>query len=111
MFGCFTFNRTTEISLFVDETLPQQSGIFFENQGSIKIETSKWDLTAYLRVSEYTLNTEVLRQHIANAADYCFSTITNTTNQDCTRLYKATSFTFSQIEEKLGIKEAYYGEQ
>jgi hypothetical protein len=84
----------------VDETLPQQSGIFFENQGPIKIETSKWDLTAYLRVSEYSLNTEVLRQHITNAADYCCSTITNTTNQDCTQLYKATSFTFSQIEEK-----------
>lgn len=38
---------------FTNEILNQTSGIYFENQGPIKIRTTKWDLTAYINLTNF----------------------------------------------------------
>lgn len=62
---------------FNDEKLPQQSGIYFENQGPMKIITSKWDLTAYFDLTNYDGRTLMITEGIEAVGKYC-ETIKNT---------------------------------
>ncbi|KAL4153886.1 hypothetical protein QTP88_001719 [Uroleucon formosanum] len=52
---------------FRDELLFQQSGIYFENRGPMKIVTSKWELTAFLNVTYFNNQYTKLKTYITLA--------------------------------------------
>ena len=73
---------------FSDEQLPQQSGIYFENQGPIKIVTTRWELTAFLDITYFRTQYENIKKYVDLAQGFCenFSRI-NITKSHCDELY------------------------
>jgi hypothetical protein len=67
----FLFTLITGQLRFNSQPLDQQSGIYFENQGPLKIITSKWDLTSYLDLTFYNNNTQATLSVINTMDSYC----------------------------------------
>ena len=87
---------------FSDEQLPQQSGIYFENQGPIKIVTTRWELTAFLDITYCKTQYENIKKYIELAHGFCenFSRI-NITQTHCDELY----VTLKGLAKKIELKE------
>ena len=47
------FNSCDTQEKFTDSKLPHKTGILFENQGQIKVVTTKWTLVMYLDLNKY----------------------------------------------------------
>jgi hypothetical protein len=87
---------------FSDEQLLQQSGIYFENQGPIKIITTRWELTAFLDITYFKTQYETIRKYVELAQGFCdnFSRI-NITKSHCDELY----ITLRGLARKIELKE------
>ena len=93
---------TGQIQQFSDEQLPQQSGIYFENQGPIKIVTTRWELTAFLDITYLKTEYENIKKYVELAQSFCdnFSRI-NITKSHCDELY----VTLKGLARKIELKE------
>ncbi|KAL4100898.1 hypothetical protein QTP88_020923 [Uroleucon formosanum] len=86
---------------FRDELLFQQSGIYFENRGPMKIVTSKWELTAFLNVTYFNNQYTKLKTYITLAESYCkiFNEQFNSTGPYCAMIHGNIKDFLAQIEK------------
>ncbi|CAI6372939.1 unnamed protein product [Macrosiphum euphorbiae] len=77
---------------FSNEQLPQESEIYFENQGPIKIVTTRWELTGFLDITYFRTQYETNKKYLDLAQGFCenFSRI-NITKGHCDELYMTDS--------------------
>lgn len=56
---------------FTDEQLTQQAGIYFENKEPLKISTTKWNLIAYISMTDYKKQWEKLEEFTNITIEMC----------------------------------------
>ena len=85
----FLLRVTNGVLRYNDEKLPQPSGIYFENQGPLKIVTSKWDLTAYVDLKQHNKRAILLAGYMTQAEQYCASSLyLNVTDEQCSHTHE-----------------------
>lgn len=90
---------------FTVEKLTQQSGIFFENQGLLKIITKKWELTAYLDLTSYQKQVLTVQEFLTNnKIEFCpqLQKI-NYTTIECNNLNSWLQNLTNQINDKTNL--------
>ncbi|KAF0747167.1 Envelope fusion protein [Aphis craccivora] len=64
---CSTFG----IERYADEKIISHSGLFFENQGPIKIITTKWNLVAFFDLSSFRERTKEINGFMESTNSIC----------------------------------------
>jgi len=84
---------------FTDDKLSQQSGIYYENRGPIKIVTTAWELTAYVNITTYEQRWGKIDQFINDTEVMCAS-IKNNVDNHCGDFLPFTLKLFNEIKHK-----------
>ena len=100
----FLLRVTNGVLRYNDEKLPQPSGIYFENQGPLKIVTSKWDLTAFVDLKQYNKRIDLLVGYMIQAEQYCAATIElNITSDQCSHTHEIINQIRNEIRDRKNL--------
>jgi len=91
----------TGVIRFHDEKLPQQSGLYYENRGTINIATSKLDLTAFVDLKKYDDQWDFIDNLVTKTEQSCRN-ISQYVEANCNNLLFLVNGIARQIKEKKG---------
>ncbi|KAL4088779.1 hypothetical protein QTP88_023863 [Uroleucon formosanum] len=86
---------------FHDEKLPQQSGLYYENRGTVNIATSKWDLTAFVDLKKYDDQWDFI-DNLVTKTEQSYRNISHSVEANCNNLLFLVNGIARQIKEKKG---------
>ncbi|KAF0723037.1 Envelope fusion protein [Aphis craccivora] len=92
---------TYGIERYADERIISHSGLFFENQGPIKIMTTKWNLVAFYDISSFRERTKVINAFMETTNSVCDHLRKHRISQtNCETNFALSKLLFYTAEEK-----------